>query len=107
MNPLTALPDKARKTIYAVYAAIGVTFGGIQVGYATAGIDQPTWLLVAFGVFAYLGTALGLVAAANVSPSTVVHRFESLSADNISSGGIVGAIDVGVIHADDLADPGE
>lgn len=67
MNPLTALPAKVRKAIYAFYAALGIAFGATQVGYATANVDQPLWLLVAFGVFAYLGTALGLVAASNVT----------------------------------------
>lgn len=68
MNPLTALPAKVRKGIYAFYAALGISFGAVQVGYATANVNQPLWLLVAFGVFGYLGTALGLVAAANTQP---------------------------------------
>ena len=67
MNPLTALPTKVRKWIYVFYATLGIAFGATQVGYATAHADQPTWLLVAFGVFGYLGTALGLVAAANAA----------------------------------------
>ncbi len=66
MNPLTALPAKARRAIYVFYATLGIAFGATQVGYATAQADQPMWLLIAFGVFGYLGTALGLVAAANV-----------------------------------------
>lgn len=68
MNPLTALPAKARKAIYVFYATLGLVFGATQVAFATAQQDQPLWLLVAFGVFGYLGTALGLVAAANVYP---------------------------------------
>lgn len=68
MSPLTALPAKARKAIYVFYSTLGITFGATQVGFATAGADQPTWLLVSFGVFGYLGTALGLVAAANTQP---------------------------------------
>lgn len=68
MNPLTALPTKVRKWIYVGYATLGIAFGATQVGFATANVDQPTWLLVAFGVFGYLGTALGLVAAANTQP---------------------------------------
>lgn len=68
MNPLTALPTKGRKWIYVSYATLGIAFGATQVGFATANVDQPTWLLVAFGVFGYLGTALGLVAAANTQP---------------------------------------
>lgn len=68
MNPLTALPTKVRKWIYVYYSTLGIAFGAVQVGYATADAAQPSWLLVAFGVFAYLGTALGLVAAANTAP---------------------------------------
>ncbi|MDF1603413.1 hypothetical protein [Nocardioides sp. YIM 152315] len=67
MNPLTMLPKKVRTAIYAGYATLGVAFGATQVGFATAHVDQPAWLLVAFGVFGYLGTALGLVAAANTA----------------------------------------
>lgn len=68
-NPLTdVLPAKVRRYFYAFYAALGISFGAVQVGYATAGVSQPTWLLVAFAVFGYLGTALGLVAASNTKP---------------------------------------
>lgn len=65
-NPLTqVLPASARKYLYAFYAALGIAFGAVQVGFASAGAEQPTWLGVAFAVFGYLGTALGLVAASN------------------------------------------
>lgn len=80
MNPLTALPTRVRKWIYVFYATLGITFGATQVGFATAGQDQPTGLLVAFGVFGYLGTALGLVAAANTAPvdDAQIREFERL-----------------------------
>lgn len=68
MNPLTALPAKARTWLYAFYATLGIAFGATQVGFATADVDQPIWLLVAFSIFGYLGTALGLVAVSNVTP---------------------------------------
>lgn len=74
MNPLTALPPNARRAIYVAYATLGIVFGAVQVGYATANADQPTWLLVAFGVFGYVGTALGLVAAANVTEPLTPRR---------------------------------
>lgn len=79
MNPLTALPAKVRRSIYAFYATLGVSFGAVQVGFATADVSQPTWLLVAFGVFGYLGTALGLVAAANTID---VQSFSKAVTDN-------------------------
>lgn len=66
MNLLNMIPAKYRKFVYAAYAALGIAFGAVQVGFATGGLDQPGWLGVSFAVFGYLGTALGLVAAANV-----------------------------------------
>lgn len=76
-NPLTEiLSPKARRIVYAVYAALGIAFGATQVGFATAGGEQPSALLVAFAVFGYLGTALGLVAASN-TPTTVDETLEA------------------------------
>lgn len=67
-NPLTQIvPARLRRYVYALYAAIGIAFGAVQVGFATAGENQPTALLVGFAVFGYLGTALGLVAASNTA----------------------------------------
>lgn len=67
MNPLTLIPAKWRKAFYATYAALGIGFGATQVGYATLpDANQPTWLLVSLGVYAYVGTALGITAASNV-----------------------------------------
>lgn len=90
MNPLTALPVTVRKWIYVFYATFGIAFGAAQVGFATAGQDQPLWLLVAFSVFGYLGTALGLVAAANLSETTVRHVFDagSIGGTTITPGSI-------------------
>jgi protein-S-isoprenylcysteine O-methyltransferase Ste14 len=66
-NPLTeALPAKVRQIIYVAFAVAGVGVGATQVGYASANIDQPTWLNVTLAVFAFLGTALGITAASNI-----------------------------------------
>lgn len=60
------LPANARKTLYAVYALVGVVLGAIQVAYLN--IDgQPEWLTVALAVFGFLGTALGATAASNIT----------------------------------------
>lgn len=59
------IPAGARKTVYAVYALIGVALGGLQVGYTIAETPQPTWVKVAVGVFAYVGVAIGATAASN------------------------------------------
>lgn len=63
-----ATAAKVRVVVYWVYALLGVGLGATQVAYATATIDQPTWLTVAIAVLAYLGIALGAVAASNVQP---------------------------------------
>ena len=66
MNPLKdIIPAKARGWLYALYALVVLGEGGAQVGYATAGIAQPTWLLVIIAITAYVGGALGLVAVSN------------------------------------------
>lgn len=66
---MTALTDvltpATRKAVYAVYAALGVLLGAVQVGFAAAEAGQPVWLTVALAVFAFIGGALGLTAAAN------------------------------------------
>jgi len=54
-----------RKLVYAVYALLGVVVGAIQVAYVAAEAGQPVWLNVSLAVYGFLGTALGLTAAAN------------------------------------------
>lgn len=65
MNPLTTIPAAQRRYVYAVYAWLGLVLGGTQVGYASAAVDQPVWLTVALGVFAFVGTAIGVTAVSN------------------------------------------
>ena len=60
------LPDGARKTLYLIYALLGVALGSVSQGYAAAEVIQPTWLNIAVSVFVYIGTAFGIVAAGNV-----------------------------------------
>lgn len=60
------LTGKARKIIYAVYAVAGLVLGATQVGVLSVGGPQPVWLTVALAVFAYVGTAIGATAGANV-----------------------------------------
>ena len=62
---LTAFPPKVRATIYYVFGLAGLILGSIQIGYSTAGSDEPVWLKVAFAVLGFLATAFGLVAASN------------------------------------------
>ena len=62
---LTALPPKVRAVIYYFYVVVGLGLGSTQVGYSAAQLEQPVWLTVAFAVFGFLATGLGLVAASN------------------------------------------
>ena len=61
----SALPAKARATLYWVYALAGLALGSVQVGFAAAESGQPVWLTVALAVFAYLGVGFGMTAATN------------------------------------------
>lgn len=51
------IPAAARRYVYATYALIGLVLGALQV----AGQD----VAVALGIYAFVGTALGLTAYAN------------------------------------------
>lgn len=62
------VPAHYRKIAYAAYALIGVLLGAIQVGYGAAEAGQPVPLTVALAVYAFLGGALGVTAAANTAP---------------------------------------
>ena len=64
MNLLTMIPPAVRQVIYLVYALVGVAFGAI--GSADSAFD-PHWLVVALGVYAYVGTVLGITAHVNVN----------------------------------------
>lgn len=59
------LPAAWRRRIYVGYAVTGVGIGATQVGFQSAGADQPTALTVVLAVYAYLGIALGFTAASN------------------------------------------
>lgn len=61
------VPAETRKKVYAGYATLGVAIGATQVGFTAANTDQPTWLTVTLAVYAYLGTAVGFVAASNTN----------------------------------------
>ena len=62
------IPAAWRQRVYAAYALIIVLLGATQVGYVTAKVDQPVWLAIAVDVVAYLGVAIGVMAASNITP---------------------------------------
>lgn len=53
------LPETGRKALYVAYALAGLILGAWSV------VEQPDWLTSALAVYAFVGTALGLVAEAN------------------------------------------
>jgi len=61
------IPAAWRQRVYAAYALIIVLLGATQVGYVTAKVDQPVWLAIAVDVVAYLGVAIGAMAASNIT----------------------------------------
>ena len=64
MNPLTILPAPARRVAYLVYAALGPILSWTQAKGWTGDAEFNLWV--------GLGTAFGLVAAANVTSPTAV-----------------------------------
>ena len=67
MNPLEQNPA-ARKIAYQIFWTVSLLVGMIQVGFAAAQADTPTWLTVALSVLPFLGAAIGYTAQANVNP---------------------------------------
>ena len=65
MNPLALIPDRWRTRLYLGVFLIGVFLGACQVGHIEALWGYP--VSDALNIEAYLGTALGLTAATNVT----------------------------------------
>lgn len=61
-NPLTVIPAKFRKYVYAAFALAGIVVGALAV----AGVDVGK----APDVITYLGIAFGLTAASNTPDGT-------------------------------------
>lgn len=71
MSALTDIvPPELRKKLYAAFGIIGLAFGAAQVGFASAGQGQPTWLTVALSVLAFVGAGLGFTAASNTDTAS-------------------------------------
>lgn len=67
-NPLAdVLSGATRQRVYVGYSVVVLLLGGVQVGYATAGAGLPLWLTIGQNVALYLGAALGLTAASNIT----------------------------------------
>jgi len=75
------IPAAWRKGIYAAYALVIVALGAVQVGFVTAQIGQPKWLTVALATAAYLGVAIGAMAASNTPAAAPRHAVDPVSGD--------------------------
>ena len=60
---------KIRKTAYIISTILGIALGAVQVGFSAANAGQPIWLTVSLAVYAFLGGALGIQAATNITPA--------------------------------------
>lgn len=67
------LPPTLRKPIYAIYAIVGFVVGCIQVGFSAAEVGHPVWLTVAWAVYGFSGSAIGVVASANTDEEKYPH----------------------------------
>lgn len=84
---MLAIPDRHRTLVYSVYAVVGLVVGSIQVAYAAAEAGQPVWLTVALAVYAYVGGAIGYVAATHVPAApTYVGEHREDDGDGIADG---------------------
>lgn len=73
MNPLEDSP-RARKIAYQVFWVVSLIVGCIQIGFAAAKADTPTWLTVVLSVLPFVSSAIGYTAQANVKePYTPEH----------------------------------
>ena len=64
------IPASWRKAVYAIFALIAAAEGAMHTAYVTIGVADPKWLLIALSVTAYVGIAIGAVAASNITPVT-------------------------------------
>ena len=69
MNPFTLLPAGARKAVYAIYGGVALLVACIDVGFASSGVVDPSWLKVTQDVLAYLAAPVGVLAASNTPAS--------------------------------------
>jgi hypothetical protein len=64
---------KARKIIYGCYAGAAVVVGGVAAYFLGTGAPEPTAVLGALAVVAYLGIPIGGLALANTSSTRVTN----------------------------------
>jgi hypothetical protein len=62
------IPAAWRARVYAAYAVVAAAFGVVQIVYIATASPQPVWLTASLAAVAAIGTAIGTVANANVTP---------------------------------------
>lgn len=65
MNMLENIPPNVRTGLYWTSFIVGIALGATLVAYQ--GSEVPRWLEIASNVYAFVGSALGITAASNVS----------------------------------------
>jgi protein-S-isoprenylcysteine O-methyltransferase Ste14 len=64
MNPLTEIPASVRYYVYLVYTLALVVMGAVSIAHTD---PDPEWIKKTGDVLQYLGIALGLTAASNIT----------------------------------------
>ena len=67
---------KVRKTVYAIFAVIGLLLTSYQVAIVSLHVIQPDWLTAALAVFAFVGVQIGFTASSN-TPAIVAQVVEA------------------------------
>ena len=89
-SPLTdVLPPQVRRTVYIVFALVGLALGALQVGFSAAVSETPGWLTVTLAVFPFVSTALGFTAASNTVLGNAVASRPAPPADLAAEPGAV------------------
>jgi hypothetical protein len=63
---------KVRKTVYSAFVLALIAVGGTQVAYSALQLAQPSWLVAALAVLAYLGIPVGTLAISNTPSKAAV-----------------------------------
>jgi hypothetical protein len=57
--------NRLRRAIYALYVLALLAAGAVQVAYSSLALPNPSWLIAALAVLAYLGIPVGTIAVSN------------------------------------------
>ncbi len=92
MNPLTALPPKARQVFYVAAAFVGLFLGACQVYDAETLFGGAVDVSKALEVLGYVSGVLGLTAAANMPSAEDVIEGDAPAPDQRGEVGLLGVL---------------